>query len=91
MTANVPLLVLDDKLLTSTHSIDFEVLQAYVSLSEAKLCGADIASVDVNTLDILHITTPDDREQLLSAIYNELHPPNTLTQRLDSLLGTFDA
>lgn len=57
------------------------------SLSETKLCGADLAAVDVNTLDSLHITTPDDREQLLSAIYNELHPPTTITQRLDSLLG----
>ncbi|GAA6213988.1 uncharacterized protein LOC116051362 [Lates japonicus] len=55
-------------------------------IREAKLCGADIASVDVNTLDILHITALEDREQLLSAIYNELHPPSTITQRLDSLL-----
>nr|XP_008305088.1 PREDICTED: uncharacterized protein LOC103376483 [Stegastes partitus] len=46
----------------------------------------NIASVDVNTLDILHISTPEDREQLLSAIYNELHPPSTTTQRIDSLL-----
>ncbi|KAM7385809.1 hypothetical protein PAMP_001865 [Pampus punctatissimus] len=53
---------------------------------EAKLCGADLASVDVNTLDILHITTLEDKEQLLSAIYSELHPPSTITQRLDSLL-----
>ncbi|XP_023255873.1 spindle pole body component 110-like [Seriola lalandi dorsalis] len=54
----------------------------------AKLRGTDIASVDVNTLDILHITTLEDREQLLSAIYNELHPPSTITQRLDSLLDS---
>lgn len=58
------------------------------SLSETQLCGADLAAVDVNTLDTLHITTPEEREQLLSAIYNELHPPTTITQRLDSLLGT---
>ncbi|XP_071337261.1 uncharacterized protein [Trachinotus anak] len=57
-------------------------------IREAKLCGTDIASVDVNTLDILHITTLEDREQLLSAIYNELHPPSTITQRLDSLLDS---
>lgn len=44
--------------------------------------------MDVNTLDVLHITTLEDREQLLSAIYNELHPPTTITQRIDSLLGT---
>ncbi|XP_034465310.1 uncharacterized protein LOC117775875 isoform X1 [Hippoglossus hippoglossus] len=55
-------------------------------IKDAKLCGADIASVDVNTLDILHVTSLEDREQLLSAIYNELHPPSTITQRLDSLL-----
>ncbi|KAL3050115.1 hypothetical protein OYC64_012207 [Pagothenia borchgrevinki] len=55
-------------------------------ISEVKLCGADIASVDVNTLDILHINTLEERELLLSAIYNELHPPSTVTQRLNSLL-----
>eukprot|EP00064_Thunnus_orientalis_P000437 superscaffoldBa00000022_g438 len=55
-------------------------------IREAKLCGADLASVDMKTLDILHIATLEDREQLLSAIYNELHPPNAMTQRLDSLL-----
>ncbi|XP_026165572.1 uncharacterized protein LOC113131991 [Mastacembelus armatus] len=55
-------------------------------IREAKLCGADLASVGMNTLDILHITTSEDREQLLSAIYNELHPPSSITQRLDSLI-----
>lgn len=45
-----------------------------------------MASVDVNTLDTLHISTLEDREKLLSAIYNELHPPSTVTQRIDSLL-----
>ncbi|TNN74328.1 hypothetical protein EYF80_015411 [Liparis tanakae] len=57
-------------------------------IREVKLCGADIASVDVNTLDILHIATLEEREQLLSAIYKELHPSSTITQRLDSLLGS---
>ncbi|XP_077351239.1 uncharacterized protein LOC144001105 isoform X2 [Festucalex cinctus] len=47
-------------------------------IQEANLCGADIASIDVNILDILHINTLQDKEQLLSAIYNELHPPNNL-------------
>ncbi|XP_076599718.1 uncharacterized protein LOC143328456 isoform X1 [Chaetodon auriga] len=56
-------------------------------IREAKLCGEDIASVDMNTLDILHIASLEDREQLLSAIYNELHPPTTISRRLDSLLG----
>ncbi|XP_065815911.1 uncharacterized protein [Labrus bergylta] len=55
-------------------------------IKEAKLCGANIASVDVDTLDILHITSLEDRELLLSAIYNELHPPSSISQRLDSLL-----
>lgn len=56
-------------------------------VAEANLCGADMASVAVNTLDTLHISTVEDREKLLSAIYNELHPPSTVTQRIDSLLG----
>lgn len=55
-------------------------------IREAKLRGADIAAVDMDILDTLHITTLEDREHLLSAIYNELHPPNAVTQRLDSLL-----
>lgn len=41
----------------------------------------------MDILDTLHITTLEDREHLLSAIYNELHPPNAITERLDSLLG----
>ncbi|KAF7219720.1 putative LOC107375453-like protein [Nothobranchius furzeri] len=56
-------------------------------IREAQLCGADLASVDSTTLDILHIITLEDREQLLSAIYNELHPPSTMTRTLDSMLG----
>ncbi|XP_077439025.1 uncharacterized protein LOC144061945 [Vanacampus margaritifer] len=46
-------------------------------IQEANLCGADIASIDVNMLGILHINTLQDKEKLLSAIYNELHPPST--------------
>lgn len=45
--------------------------------------------MDVNTLDVLHITTLEEREKLLSAVYKELHPSSPITQRLDSLLGTF--
>ncbi|XP_047459340.1 uncharacterized protein LOC125018929 [Mugil cephalus] len=56
-------------------------------IRESRLCGANMASVDENTLDILHISTLEDREQLLSAIYNELHPPSIVTQRLNPLLG----
>ncbi|XP_016526683.1 uncharacterized protein LOC107836177 [Poecilia formosa] len=59
-------------------------------IREAKLCGSDIASVDANTLDILHISSLEDRERLLSAIYNALHPPSTMTQTLDSLLETLE-
>ncbi|XP_061545783.1 uncharacterized protein LOC133409580 [Phycodurus eques] len=46
-------------------------------IQEANLCGADIVSVDVRILDTLHINTLKDKEQLLSAIYNEMHPPST--------------
>ncbi|XP_019725876.1 uncharacterized protein LOC109516105 [Hippocampus comes] len=45
-------------------------------IQEANLCGADIAAIDVDILDTLHINTLKDKEQLLSAIYNELHPPS---------------
>lgn len=55
---------------------------------EAKLCGADIASVSPDLLHTLHLSTVEDRERLLSAIYAELHPPTRLTHRLDALLGT---
>ncbi|KAM4730364.1 uncharacterized protein FYW61_010626 isoform 2-T3 [Anableps anableps] len=59
-------------------------------IKEAKLCGSDLASVDANTLDILHISSLEDRERLLSAIYNALHPPSTITQTLDSLLESLE-
>ncbi|CAL8300113.1 unnamed protein product [Merluccius merluccius] len=58
-------------------------------IREGQLCGADIASVDMNMLEMLHVSTLEDRELLLSAIYKELHPPSSLTQRLDSLIETF--
>ncbi|XP_059929160.1 uncharacterized protein LOC132473175 [Gadus macrocephalus] len=58
-------------------------------IREGHLCGADIASVDASTLEMLHLSTPEDRELLLSNIYRELHPPNSLTRRLDSLIETF--
>ncbi|KAL6101644.1 uncharacterized protein ACO6RY_16843 [Pungitius sinensis] len=57
-------------------------------IRDVHLCGADVASVDVTTLDVLHITTLEEREQLLSAIYKELHPTSPITQRLDSLLDS---
>nr|XP_040035307.1 uncharacterized protein LOC120821030 isoform X2 [Gasterosteus aculeatus aculeatus] len=57
-------------------------------IRDVNLCGADVASVDVNTLDVLHITTLEEREKLLSAVYKELHPSSPITQRLDSLLDS---
>ncbi|XP_051234504.1 uncharacterized protein LOC127351223 [Dicentrarchus labrax] len=93
---NFPEKDMDGKVAKSLRELSTdEVCQWFTSIGlqkclpfirDAKLCGADIAAVDVNTLDILHITTLEDREQLLSAIYNELHPPSTISQRLDSLL-----
>ena len=58
------------------------------SVTENALCGADVASVDVNTLEVLHISSLEEKEQLLSAIYREIHPPSSTSQELDSLLGT---
>ncbi|XP_052333411.1 uncharacterized protein LOC118379281 [Oncorhynchus keta] len=59
-------------------------------IREAELCGADIASIDLTTLDVLHISSLQEREQLLSAVYRELHPPSMTSQRLDLLLETSD-
>ncbi|XP_063048099.1 uncharacterized protein LOC134441639 [Engraulis encrasicolus] len=55
----------------------------------ADLCGSHIASIDLNTLDLLQVSDLNDREKLLSAIYEELHPPNANSQKVDSLLATF--
>lgn len=69
--------------------IDFTSLQSFVICPpEAKLCGTDIAAVSLDLLHTLRISTVEDRERLLSAIYTELHPPTQLTQKLDALLGT---
>ncbi|XP_045558239.1 uncharacterized protein [Salmo salar] len=58
-------------------------------IREAELCGTDIASIDLTTLEVLHISSLEEREQLLSAVYRELHPPSTTSRKLDSLLETF--
>ncbi|XP_052006409.1 uncharacterized protein LOC127660318 [Xyrauchen texanus] len=58
-------------------------------IREAELSGSHIASIDLNTLEILQVPNLEERERLLSAIYHELHPPNSTTQRLDSLLERF--
>ncbi|XP_073776257.1 uncharacterized protein isoform X2 [Danio rerio] len=58
-------------------------------IREAEFSGSHIASIDLKTLEILQVSNLEDRERLLSAIYHELHPPNSTTQRLDSLLERF--
>nr|XP_055027244.1 uncharacterized protein LOC129416848 isoform X1 [Misgurnus anguillicaudatus] len=58
-------------------------------IREAELNGSHIASIDLNTLEILQVSSLEERESLLSAIYNELHPPDSSTQRLDALLEMF--
>ncbi|XP_016147985.1 uncharacterized protein [Sinocyclocheilus grahami] len=58
-------------------------------IREAEFSGSHIASIDLNTLEILQVSSLEERERLLSAIYHELHPPNSTTQRLDSLLERF--
>ncbi|KAK2896917.1 hypothetical protein Q8A67_011405 [Cirrhinus molitorella] len=58
-------------------------------IREAEFSGSHIASIDLNTLEILQVSNLEERERLLSAIYHELHPPNSTTQRLDSLLERF--
>lgn len=77
-----PFLVIDDSL--------FDFLNFFFAylLPDAKLCGADIASVNVDLLHTLRVSMVEERERLLSAIYAELHPPTRRTQRLDALLGT---
>ncbi|XP_031435252.1 uncharacterized protein LOC116223289 [Clupea harengus] len=55
----------------------------------AHLCGSHLASIDLSTLELLQVSDLEDRERLLSAIYEALHPPNTTSQRVDSLLATF--
>ncbi|XP_043111830.1 uncharacterized protein LOC122356823 [Puntigrus tetrazona] len=58
-------------------------------IREAEFSGSHIASIDLNTLEILQVSDLEEKERLLSAIYLELHPPNSTTQRLDSLLERF--
>ncbi|XP_061833801.1 uncharacterized protein [Nerophis lumbriciformis] len=58
-------------------------------IQEANLCGADIASINVNILDMLHINALEDKEKLLSAIYNELHPSSTFGSFQNNHVETF--
>ncbi|XP_048061401.1 uncharacterized protein LOC125277155 isoform X1 [Megalobrama amblycephala] len=58
-------------------------------IRDAEFSGTHIASIDLHTLEILQLSSLEERERLLSAIYHELHPPNATTQRLNSLLERF--
>ncbi|TRY65432.1 hypothetical protein DNTS_021901 [Danionella cerebrum] len=58
-------------------------------IREAEFTGSHIASIDLKTLELLQVSTLEEKERLLSAIYHELHPPNSITQRLDSVLEQF--
>ncbi|RXM35141.1 hypothetical protein EOD39_4314 [Acipenser ruthenus] len=52
------------------------------------LQGPQIATIDLDTLDLLQLTSVEERENFLSAVYRELHPQDTTTQILDTLLET---
>ncbi|MGH0160202.1 UNVERIFIED_CONTAM: hypothetical protein FKN15_038782, partial [Acipenser sinensis] len=53
----------------------------------ANLQGPQIATIDLDTLDLLQLTSVEERENFLAAVYRELHPQDTTTQILDTLLG----
>lgn len=55
--------------------------------TEAQLCGEDMASINMNILETLQITTMEDREHLLSAVYNELDRPRNITQKTNNVFG----
>ncbi|XP_041108856.1 uncharacterized protein LOC121317223 isoform X2 [Polyodon spathula] len=54
----------------------------------ANLQGPQIATIDLDTLDLLQLTSVEERENFLSAVYRELHPQDTTTRILDNLLET---
>ncbi|XP_028845616.1 uncharacterized protein LOC114796001 [Denticeps clupeoides] len=58
-------------------------------IRDADLCGSHFTSINLNTLDLLQLSSVEERERLLSAIYQELHPPDSLSQRVDCLLEAF--
>ncbi|XP_049328540.1 uncharacterized protein LOC103038221 isoform X2 [Astyanax mexicanus] len=68
-------------------SIGFQKCLPFIR--EAELTGSHITCIDLDLLDVLRVSGLEERERLLSAIYKELHPPNTTTQKLDILLETF--
>ncbi|XP_072293439.1 uncharacterized protein [Eucyclogobius newberryi] len=50
----------------------------------AQLSGENLASINMNILESLQITTMEDREHLLSAIFNELDNPSNISQKINS-------
>ncbi|XP_039593982.1 uncharacterized protein LOC120516401 [Polypterus senegalus] len=54
---------------------------------DARLQGRHIATIDLRILDLLQLTSTEEKENLLSAVYRELHPHDMTTQTLDILLG----
>ncbi|XP_051867190.1 uncharacterized protein LOC127567987 [Pristis pectinata] len=57
-------------------------------IKEAKLQGHQLAAIDLEILDLLQLTTTEEKENLLSSIYKELHPMDTTSQNFDKLLET---
>ncbi|KAK7901978.1 hypothetical protein WMY93_018747 [Mugilogobius chulae] len=57
-------------------------------IREAQLCGEDLASINMNILESLQITTMEDREHLLSAIFNELDNPSNISQKINNAFGS---
>ncbi|XP_048862427.1 uncharacterized protein LOC125738020 [Brienomyrus brachyistius] len=55
----------------------------------ANLQGSDITGIDQDLLDLIQVSTLEDRERLLSAVYHELHPSDAITQTVDSLLDLY--
>nr|XP_023652068.1 uncharacterized protein LOC111835717 [Paramormyrops kingsleyae] len=55
----------------------------------AHLHGCHITAIDQDLLDRIHVSTLEDRERLLSAVYQELHPSDAITQTVDSLLDLY--
>uniref|UniRef100_A0AAV2JL63 SAM domain-containing protein n=1 Tax=Knipowitschia caucasica TaxID=637954 RepID=A0AAV2JL63_KNICA len=53
-------------------------------IRDAQLSGEDLASISMNILESLQITTMEDREHLLSAIFNELDNPSDISQKINS-------
>eukprot|EP00062_Callorhinchus_milii_P019644 gi/632974471/ref/XP_007903696.1/ PREDICTED: uncharacterized protein LOC103186456 [Callorhinchus milii] len=57
-------------------------------IKEASLQGQQLASIDLDTLEFLQLSTAEEKENLLSSIYNNLHPTDNASQYLDRLFET---